>query len=164
MYKRQDEDDDALGGKKKKARAPSKINIRRIMDKVNDRRRANGFDPVYDLNESSLEEVEVKMVGKEHSIDESMLDETAIFDFKDLEREEDRIKGMSGEVRTLQFQFVLLVSAGGKEWEIPDTQTFHDLINQVECTLLQAKSPLSKVLRWINLWGSVGLMGLSAKS
>ena len=146
---------------------PGKINIRKIMDMVNDRRRDNGFEPFNNLDESGLiEKNDFKRTerNKEHSIDESMLDETAVFDFRELEREEDRIEGMAGEIRTRGvLQFVLLECRKG-EWVIPDSQTFHDLINRVECNFLREKSPLTKVLRWTNLWGSIGLLGLSAKS
>ena len=53
------------------------------------RRRDNGFDPIYDPNESRMVEVkDAKLLPrtKHHDQDEEdMLEETVIFDIKDLE-------------------------------------------------------------------------------
>ena len=100
-----------------------------------------------------------------HDEDESILNESLIFDIKDLVREEDRIKGMAGEVRTKGIiQFVLLQSNTAlTDWILPSEQTFHDFVNRMECYFIKEKLELGKTIRWTNLWGSVGLLGLSAK-
>ena len=92
--------------------------------------------------------------------------ETQNINLKELEREDDNIEGLTGEIRLRGLiQFVLLECPEvSEEWMIPTEQMFNDVINGVECNLLKYKPPFANVLKWSNLWGSVGLLGLSAKS
>ena len=68
------------------------------MDMGNCRRKENGFDPIHDMNESGMQEHDVKMVARQEGseAEESLFEETVIMDMKDLAREEDRIEGMKG--------------------------------------------------------------------
>ena len=147
---------------------PNEVNIRSIMDLINKRRREKGYEPVFDPNESRMEEIagaKLKPRGAEHDFEESAFDDTMIFDMKELEREEDRIQGMTGEIRSKGIiQFILLQSNQAlTDWILPEEQIFHDFVNRLECRFIKEKMKIGSVLKWTNLWGSVGLMGLSAK-
>ena len=48
-------------------------------------------------------------------------------------------------------------------WGVPNTQEFHDLMTRVECVIVEEDRSCFKVLKWTNLWGKVGQIGLSAK-
>ena len=49
-------------------------------------------------------------------------------------------------------------------WMVPEPMIFHDVINRVECEMATRKLPCLKAQKWANLWGRVGLIGLSAKN
>ena len=51
----------------------------------------------------------------------------------------------------------------GTDWIVPDTQTFHDLVNKAESYMANKRLPCLRAQKWANLWGRVGLIGLSAK-
>ena len=50
------------------------------------------------------------------------------------------------------------------KWEVPNIQDFHDLLVALECEMLDNDAPYRGVIKWNNLWGTVGVIGLSAKS
>lgn len=48
-------------------------------------------------------------------------------------------------------------------WTIPEPREFHSLMNRAECFMIDNKLPCYNAHKWGNLWGKVGLVGLSAK-
>ena len=44
---------------------------------------------------------------------------------------------------------------------LPTVQKFHDLMNQVECRILREEYEFGSVLQWINVWDTIGVLGLS---
>ena len=48
-------------------------------------------------------------------------------------------------------------------WTIPDIMTFNDVINRAECRMVSERMPCLRAQKWINTWGRVGLVGLSAR-
>ena len=64
-------------------------------------------------------------------------------------------------------QFILLYKhedASKENWTIPDRAIFHAAINKLESNLLKEDSPFLIVFRWSNMWGSIGLLGLSTEN
>ena len=49
-------------------------------------------------------------------------------------------------------------------WSIPEPQLFHDLIHKLSCMMVSDKIACLRAQKWANLWGKVGLVGLSAKN
>ena len=49
-------------------------------------------------------------------------------------------------------------------WMVPEPMIFHDVVNRVECEMAKRKLACLKAQKWANLWGRVGLLGLSAKN
>ena len=49
-------------------------------------------------------------------------------------------------------------------WSIPDPQVFHDLIHRISCMMVSQNIPCLRAQKWANLWGKVGLVGLSARN
>ena len=48
-------------------------------------------------------------------------------------------------------------------WTIPDVADFHDLVNRADPHIVSEKLSCITVAKWSNLWGKVGLLGLSGK-
>ena len=48
-----------------------------------------------------------------------------------------------------------------KHWTVPDPGVFHDLINRVAGEMMEEDMECEKIYQWANLWGKVGLVGLS---
>ena len=102
------------------------------------------------------------------------LDETRVFDMRELVSGEIDIRSGS-EVRTRDVvQFVVLArprtptSDDGNrpitDWIVPDTGEFHDLVHRAECHMIENNLQCFKARKWSNLWGKVGLLGLSPKN
>ena len=49
-------------------------------------------------------------------------------------------------------------------WAVPDQNTFHDLLNRVENIMWDEKHECEAAFKWGNMWGKVGLVGLSPKN
>ena len=60
-------------------------------------------------------------------------------------------------------QFVVLKydSEVDTDWTVPDPTIFRDLLGLVDTESLECDHPCKKAFRWGNLWGRVGLVGLS---
>ena len=100
------------------------------------------------------------------------LNESRVFDMRDLVSNEIDIR-RGTEVRTRDVvQFVVLARPRlrgpddntATPWRVPDTNDFHDLINRTESYMINKRLPCYKARKWSNLWGKVGLIGLSPKS
>ena len=50
-----------------------------------------------------------------------------------------------------------------KSWSVPDPPLWEDLINNVLGYIVEHGLPCGQAYRWANLWGRVGLLGLSPK-
>ena len=48
-------------------------------------------------------------------------------------------------------------------WTIPDAMTFNDVVNRIECQMVTERLPCLRAQKWTNMWGRVGLVGLSAR-
>ena len=48
-----------------------------------------------------------------------------------------------------------------KNWTVPEPTLFHDLMNRVDSRIQEKLLPCARAYRWANLWGRVGLLGLS---
>ena len=48
-----------------------------------------------------------------------------------------------------------------KMWTVPEPLLFHDLINRVHCQIQKSDLRCKSAYRWANMWGKVGLLGLS---
>jgi hypothetical protein len=63
-------------------------------------------------------------------------------------------------------QFVVVATKAGpsndNNWHLPSLQLFHDLVSDVECTLLSQQSQALNALKWASPWGKVGLIGLAS--
>ena len=103
------------------------------------------------------------------------LDETRVFDLRDLAGGGIDIKEGS-KVRTRDVvQFVVLSKPVGPRtadqvpphpatpWTVPEPDEFLDLINRADSFMFERNLPCVKARKWANLWGKVGLIGLSPK-
>ena len=100
------------------------------------------------------------------------LDESRVFDMRDLVSSEIDVRS-GAQVRARDVvQFVILARKRhpspapekvATRWSIPTPQEFYDLLNRSECYMIQKRLPCYKAQKWINLWGKVGLVGLSPK-
>ena len=50
-----------------------------------------------------------------------------------------------------------------RHWTVPEPNIFHDLINRVEGVIVEENLDCDRVCLWGNMWGKVGLLGLSPK-
>ena len=102
------------------------------------------------------------------------LDETQVLDMRDLITPEIDI-GRGGQVRSRDIvQFVILArptrSSGttpqnpATKWSVPDPKSFKLLVNRAECFMIENRLPCYKVKKWANLWGKVGIVGLSPRN
>ena len=125
-------------------------------------------------DEPGLDPVEMDYLPS--ALDQSLsvnLDETRVFDMRDLVSNDIDIRRGS-KIRTRDVvQFVLLarprlpsdrMPLSATPWMIPDLAEFHDLINRAECHMIENKMTCYKARKWSNLWGKVGLVGLSPKT
>ena len=48
-----------------------------------------------------------------------------------------------------------------RHWTVPDPDTFNDLMNRLEGVLMEGDHSCWSAYRWVNMWGRVGLLGLS---
>ena len=51
----------------------------------------------------------------------------------------------------------------GTDWCVPEPQEFHDVLNRAECLMVSRNLTCLRAQKWANMWGRVGLIGLSAK-
>ena len=49
------------------------------------------------------------------------------------------------------------------DWTVPDPATFRDLLGRVDSEVLEFNLPCRRAFLWGNLWGRIGLVGLSSK-
>ena len=101
------------------------------------------------------------------------LDETRVFEMRDLVSSDIRIhRGSQVRSRNI-IQFIVLArprTAGQRlpgqttPWTVPEPQEFHDLVNRTECYMIAKTPACFRIQKWANLWGKVGLLGLSAKN
>ena len=94
------------------------------------------------------------------------LDTTQIFNIRDLVNNNMEVtEGVQIRSRDV-VSYVLLKwdSTVDRNWTVPDPQLFHDLVNRVESRVMELKLQCGDVLKWTNLWGKVGLLGLSIKN
>lgn len=67
------------------------------------------------------------------------------------------------EVRStgiMQFVVLQRVLRDDSTWVLPTVQQFHDLVGVVELELMKQSMEVLKVLKWSNIWDSVGVLGL----
>ena len=143
---------------------PSKA-IRELADAVNIRCAGSGGD-IFDPEEEDMEEIE----GVHWRLDET-LDMTAIdtdltrsVELADLVGQDIDI-GMGGQIRVTDvIPFVILKwnPETDRSWTIPSPEVFEDLMARVECVSLESDVVCLRAYRWANLWGKVGLLGLSS--
>ena len=102
------------------------------------------------------------------------LDETRAFDIRDLVSSDINV-GAGGQVRARDvIPFVVLARHRrgtqpstmnrATPWTVPDTREFHSLITRLECYMISKQLPCIKAKKWANLWGKVGLIGLSPRN
>ena len=88
-----------------------------------------------------------------------------VFSIRDLVNE--RMEVVEGtEIRSKDvIPFVVLQWDSSKDtnWTVPEPQLFHDLVNRVESRVMELGLKCGDVLKWSNMWGKVGLLGLSAR-
>ena len=92
-------------------------------------------------------------------------DQTQVFNIRDLVSQE--IEVANEEIRSKDsIAYVVLKwdTTVDPNWTVPDPYLFHDLLNRVTCYILENDLPCGSVRRWTNMWGKVGLVGLSPKS
>lgn len=130
-------------------------------------------------NEPGLDPINMEYLSSEGGIlDQSMtvdLDETRTFDMRDLISPDIKI-GPGGQVRARDvIPFVVLarhrgadppptISGSATPWTVPETKDFHSLISRIECYMINKGLQCVKAKKWANLWGKVGLIGLSPKN
>ena len=107
------------------------------------------------------------------------LDESRVFDMRELVSPDIDIREGS-QIRTRNVvQFALLAKPRGDlstsdaqssapsspatKWTIPEPKEFHSLVNRAEVFMYEKRLPCCRALKWANLWGKVGLLGLSAR-
>ena len=99
------------------------------------------------------------------------LDETRVFDMRELVSSDIDIRGGS-QVRSRDVvQFVVLSKPisgslsidGPTPWSVPSTKIFKELINRAECFMIEKRLTCYKARKWSNMWGKVGVIGLSPR-
>lgn len=98
------------------------------------------------------------------------LDETRVFSMRDLISSDIHVH-RDTQVRSRNIiQFVILArprasptDGSRAKWTVPDPDVYRDLINRSECYMATNRLPCLKAVKWTNLWGKVGLVGLSAR-
>ena len=126
------------------------------------------------LDEPGLHAVSMDYLSASNQGSCTDLNETRTFDMRDLvTREIDIRPGSKVKTRDV-IQFVVLAkprksttvtgaSAPATKWTVPEPNDFHDIINRAECYMIEQKLMCYKARKWSNLWGKVGLIGLSPK-
>ena len=135
---------------------------------------AGGSAEYLATDEPGLDPVQMEYMPS--SLNQSMsvdLDETRVFDMRELVSEDIDIREGS-QIRSRDvIQFVLLArqrrsqgrsGSPATPWFVPDINEFHDLQNKAECTMIEKNLPCFKARKWSNLWGKVGLIGLLPKN
>ena len=111
----------------------------------------------------SLRSVSYKDLNLPVALTSSRENESYYIALRDLcDVDTDDLDGEKQIQTTGTMQFILLTRATFKteDWGIPTRQMFHAFVNRLESTLLADNSSLLGVLKWSNMWGNVGLMGL----
>ena len=141
--------------------------VKAISDDVN-RCCAGGNGEFFDPDETGIFTLEHEF---DYDDDDAMdttvdLDTTQVFNVRDLVS-----SGMEvtegAQVRTrdvVPYVLLKLDEATDNKWSVPDTQLFHGLTNRLESRIMRDDLPCGAVLKWSNLWGKVGLLGLSVKN
>ena len=99
------------------------------------------------------------------SDEQTDLDESVVFDVCDLVAE-DMDLGDMAPIRVhdvVPFVVLKFDPRVDKHWAVPEPQMFHNLVSRVECQAMEEGSDAQLAYRWANLWGKVGLLGLSSK-
>ena len=95
----------------------------------------------------------------------TVFDQTQVFDIRELVSND--IEVASEEIRTKDvISYVVLKwdTRVDPNWTVPDPALFHDLLNRVTCEILERDLACGSIRKWTNMWGKVGLVGLSPKS
>ena len=141
--------------------------VKLISDDVN-RCCAGGNGEFFDPDEEGIFTVEHEFDWDEE--DETMdttvdLDTTRTFQVRDLVS-----SGMEvtegAQVRSRDIiPYVVLKWDEAKDthWSVPSTSLFHGLVNRIESRIQRDDLTCGSVMKWSNLWGKVGLLGLSAR-
>ena len=144
--------------------APDEVD--KISDAVN-LRGAGSHGEVLDPTDEAVDQISMEYMYAEGAHDtSSVLDTTQVFPIRDLVSSDiavdDRVVIRSRDV----IPYVLLKwdTRVDKGWSVPDPTLFHDLTNRVDTVISDGDLPCGAVLKWSNLWGKVGLLGLSAKN
>lgn len=90
-------------------------------------------------------------------------DDTVVFDVGDIVSSNVDI-GKGGRISVKQIvQFVVLKYDPNvdEDWTVPEPRIFKELLVRVDCEILERNLDCRKAFKWANLWGRVGLVGLS---
>ena len=141
--------------------------VRGMSEAVN-RRCAGGNGEFFDPDDTAIDNVAMEVVyaGEDDEMDTTAeLNTTQVFSIRDLVNEQMEVaEGVEIRSRDI-IPYVVLQWDSEKDtnWTVPDPQLFHDLVNRVESRVMEENLKCGDVLKWSNLWGKVGLLGLSAK-
>ena len=139
--------------------------VRGMSEAVN-RRCAGGNGEFFDPDDTAIDHIQMdtEYSGGAHDTT-TELDSTQVFSVRDLVGDQMEVaEGVQIRSRDI-VSYVLLKwdSTTDTNWSVPDPQLFHDLVNRVESRPMELKLRCGDVLKWSNLWGKVGLLGLSIK-
>ena len=152
---------------------------------------AGGSAEFFTQDEPGVEVVQAAPVSASSSAHDTSidLDESRIFDVRDLVNSAIEIhRGSQLRSRDV-LQFVILCrpkehsdddvfgpspqdpgtddNTAGRDtrpqWTVPDVSLFNDIVNRAECHMAINRLACLKTQKWSNMWGRVGLVGLSAK-
>ena len=144
---------------------PSKVSsktIKAISSVVNSR--CTGAGEEEDRDEELIRPVEMDFVVVKEGL-ESTVNETQILDVQDLITEGIDAGDTRITVKDVIAYVVLKYDPDcDEDWTVPEPSLFHDLINRVDCRIRDAKMSCASAYRWANLWGRVGLLGLSPRN
>ena len=146
---------------------PASAMVRAISDAVN-YRCAGSTGEFFDPDEKGVYEVNMDFYTMEAgSLDDSNTTErTQTLEIADLAGAGIDV-GKGGQVLVTDvIPFVILKfnPETDKTWTVPDPSTYQDLINSASGRIVERNLPCGAAYRWANLWGKVGLLGLSPKN
>ena len=142
----------------------SSATVRRVSNVVNHRSAGGGGEHL-SSSEPGLEEIDMDYQYLNSPSDRvvTSTNDTVVFDVGDIVSSNVDI-GHGGRITVKQVvQFVVLKYDPNvdEDWTIPEPRVFKELLVRVDCEILENNLDCRKAFKWGNLWGRVGLVGLS---
>ena len=138
--------------------------VRHVSDEV-DLRCAGGGEEFLGPKDTDISPFQMEFAMAGDSLDTtSEMDCTQVLDIRDLVNPDLGVG--EREIRTRDVVSYVVLKWDTRidpNWTVPDPPIFHDLVNRVMSFIREEDLACGSVLKWTNLWGKVGLLGLSAR-